>query len=265
MTSQDPHARSPRETRFRFYAELNDFLPAERRQREFPFTYAGTPSVKDTVEAIGVPHTEIDVILVDGQSVDFAHLLHGGERVAVYPVFERYDVTPLTRLRPAPLREPRFVADVHLGTLARRLRLLGFDTTWERNLDDQTIIDTAARERRIILTRDKGILKNGSVTHGYWLRATDPEEQLVEVIQALDLTGDIRPYVRCMECNGELEAIARSDAARSVPLQVFLVYRDFRRCGRCGRTYWRGSHFTKLEKLVDRARSLAPTPDDPGA
>ncbi len=261
MTSQDRHARTPREARLRFYAELNDFLPADRRQREFPYNFVGTPSVKDTIEAIGVPHTEVDVILVDGRSVDFAHLLHGGERVAVYPVFERCDVTPLTRLRPAPLRQPRFIADVHLGTLARRLRLLGFDTTWERNLDDEAIIDLAARERRIILTRDRGLLKNGNVTHGYWLRATNPEQQMEEVIRALDLTGNIEPYVRCMECNGELERITRSAAARSVPLQVFLVYREFRRCKRCQRTYWRGSHFTKLEKVVDRARSLAPSRD----
>lgn len=246
----------------RFYAELNDFLPAECRQKEFTYSFVGTPSVKDTIEAIGAPHTEVDVILVDGKSVDFAHRLRGGERVAVYPVFERYDVTPLTRLRPAPLREPRFIADVHLGTLARRLRLLGFDTTWERNLDDVTIIDTAARERRIILTRDMGILKNGSVTHGYWLRATDPGDQLLEVIRALDLTGCIEPFVRCMECNGELESVARSTAARSVPLQVFLVYRDFRRCKQCGRVYWRGSHFDRLERVVERARSLAPPPTD---
>lgn len=241
----------------RFYAELNDFLPEDRRQREFTYGFVGTPSVKDTIEAIGVPHTEVDVILVDGQSVDFAHLLKGGERVAVYPVFERYDVSPVTRLRPAPLRETRFIADVHLGTLARNLRLLGFDTTWKRDLDDETIIDTAARERRIILTRDKGILKNGNVTHGYWLRATDPEEQLQEVILALDLATSIEPYRRCMECNGELVDIARSDAARAVPLQVFLVYRDFKRCRSCGRVYWRGSHLGRLDKVVERARSLA--------
>ncbi len=241
----------------RFYAELNDFLPTYRRQREFTINFVGTPSVKDTIEAIGVPHTEVDVILVDGKSVDFGHLLQGGEHVAVYPVFERCDVSSVTRLRPAPLRETRFIADVHLGTLARNLRLLGFDTAWERDLDDATIIDRAVRERRIILTRDKGILKNGSVTHGYWLRATDPEEQLDEIVHALDLAGSIEPYARCMECNGELDDLARSEAARWVPLQVFLVYRDFRRCRCCGRVYWRGSHFRRLDAVVERVRSLA--------
>lgn len=257
MPPPDPHARIAREIEIRVYAELNDFLPAERRQRAFRYAIHGTPSVKDTIEAIGVPHTEIDVILVDGKSVEFDYRLHGGERVAVYPVFERYDVSPLTRLRPAPLRVTRFIADVHLGTLARHLRLLGFDTTWERDLDDEEIIDIALDEQRIILTRDKGILKNSRVTHGYWLRNTDPLDQLDEVVRAIDLTRDIRPYTRCMECNGALRTVERSAVVDSVPLQVFLVFRDFRQCQRCHRVYWKGSHFRKLDKIVERVRNTA--------
>jgi len=194
----DPHARVSHEIEIRFYAELNDFLSPDRRQCAFSYAFRGTPSVKDTIEAIGVPHTEVDVILIDGRSVGFEHLLKGGERVAVYPVFERYDVSPLTRLRPAPLRTTRFVADVHLGSLARNLRLLGFDTTWERDLGDNAIVKIARDEHRIILTRDKGILKNGRVTHGYWLRNTDPIKQLEEVIRAIDLGRDIEPYTRCI-------------------------------------------------------------------
>ncbi len=263
MPRTDPHARVTREARLRFYAELNDFLPETRRQREFNYDFSGTPSVKDTIEAIGVPHTEVDVILVDGKSVDFSHRLRGGERVSVYPMFERYDVSPVTRLRPAPLRKTRFVADVHLGTLARNLRMLGFDTAWERDLADEAIIDIAARDQRIILTRDKGILKNSRVTHGYWLRATDPSKQLEEVIRALDLSGSIDAYTRCMECNGILDPVRRLEAARSVPLQVFLVYREFKRCRCCGRTYWRGSHLRRLDKVVERAKSMAtPNPGD---
>ena len=256
---EDPHARRLQTAEFRFYAELNDFLPRGRRQRAFGYRFHGTPSVKDTIEAIGVPHTEVDVILVDGHSVGFDYLLMGGERVAVYPVFERYDVSPLTRLRPAPLRKSRFIADVHLGTLARNLRLLGFDTLWERDLDDEAIIGIAHDDERIILTRDTGILKNGRVTHGYWVRSTDPEEQLEEVVAAIDLAGAVRPYTRCMECNGELEQVERQDVARSVPLQVFLVYRDFRRCQRCHRIYWRGSHLKRLDSIVANARRAGST------
>lgn len=256
MPSPDPHARVSREIEIRFYAELNDFLPAERRQRGFCSEFYGTPSVKDTIEAIGVPHTEVDVILVDGRSVGFGHLLRGGERVAVYPVFERFDVSPLTRLRPKPLRVTRFLADVHLGALARNLRLLGFDTLWERDLEDETIIEIARDQQRTILTRDKGILKNGRVTHGYWLRNTDPLCQVEEVVRAIDLASDIQPYTRCMACNGELRPVERSAIARSVPLQVFLVYRDFKKCPRCQRVYWKGSHVRRLDEIIKRARSV---------
>ena len=257
MSSPDPHARVSHEIEIRFYAELNDFLPPACRQCAFRYAFSGTPSVKDTIEAIGVPHTEVDVILVDGVSVGFEQGLHGGERVAVYPVFERYDVSPVTRLRPAPLRVTRFVADVHLGALARHLRLLGFDTTWERDLDDEEIIKLAADERRIILTRDKGILKNSRVTHGYWLRNTDPPKQLDEVIRAIDLARDIEAYTRCMECNGDVQSVERSAVVHSVPLQVFLVYRDFKRCVRCHRVYWKGSHLKRLDKIIERARHAA--------
>jgi uncharacterized protein with PIN domain len=255
MSQNDSHAPVTRSVQFRFYAELNDFLPTAQRQVTFTYEFSGTPSVKDTIEAVGVPHTEVDVILVDDRSVAFDHLLSGGERVAVYPTFERVDVSPLVRLRPVPLRVTRFVADVHLGSLARHLRLLGFDTTWERDLEDHFIVELSLRERRIILTRDKGILKNGRVTHGYWVRSTDPAMQLEEVVRAIDLAANIRPYTRCMECNGDLEAAERAAVANSVPVQVYLVYRDFRRCARCHRVYWRGSHLRKLDRIIARARN----------
>lgn len=259
MQSTDRHARVAHDAEFRFYAELNDFLPPDRRQCAFTYTFHGNPSVKDTIEAIGVPHTEVDVILVDDQSVDFNHLLKGGERVAVYPTFERYDVSPVTRLRPKPLRVTRFVVDVHLGSLARNLRLLGFDTVWERDLADEAIVDIACDEQRIILTRDKGILKNGRVTHGHWVRNTEPLQQLEEVIGALDLAGEIEAYTRCMECNGALQSVKRSAVARAVPLQVFLVYRDFKQCTSCRRIYWKGSHLRRLDKIIERARNVTPT------
>ena len=246
-----------REAEFRFYAELNDFLPRDRRRRPFVYRFTGTPSVKDTVEAIGVPHTEIDVILVDGASVALGHRLRGGERVAVYPVFERLDVTPLTRLRPAPLRVTRFIADVHLGTLVRHLRLIGFDTAWRNDLDDETIIGRSLAEARIILTRDRGILRDGRVTHGYWVRATDPMRQLEEVVRALDLGASLAPYSRCLECNGECRPASRREAAGRVPLQVYLVFRDFRRCAGCGRVYWAGSHTRRLDAVIERARRAA--------
>ena len=189
---------------FRFYEELNDYLPPALRKRTITREITGTPSVKDVIESLGVPHTEIDLILVDGRSVRFDRRLRGGERVAVYPEFERFDITPIHRLRPRPLRRPRFVADVHLGTLARYLRLLGFDTRYDNDLDDATLAELTSRERRILLTCDVGLLKRKAVVRGQWLRSRDPESQVEELVDALDLTRAFRPFTRCMTCNGVL-------------------------------------------------------------
>ena len=219
--------RAVRHAEFRFYEELNDFLPPEQRKRAFAYMFEGTPSIKDAIEAVGVPHTEIDVILVDGRSVGFDHRLRGGERVAVYPMFEAIDISPLVRLRPQPLRITRFVVDVHLGALARYLRLIGFDTVWRNDLDDRAIVDIASRERRIILTRDRGILRYGRVTHGYWPRTTDPLAQLEEVVRALDLATQMRPYTRCLGCNGLLVPASGTEVASTVPPHVAAVQREF--------------------------------------
>jgi uncharacterized protein with PIN domain len=240
---------------FRFYEELNDYLPPALRKRSFTRAVSGTPSVKDAIEAIGVPHTEIDLILVDGRSVRFDHRVRGGERIAVYPVFERFDITPLHRLRPKPLRNPRFVADVHLGTLARYLRLLGFDTVYRNDLTDPELARLAAQQRRILLTRDVGLLKRKVVTRGHWLRAHVPERQLEEVAAALQLRRLIRPFTRCLECNGQLAPKDRSGVRDQVPARVFRRFRTFVRCGHCGRVYWRGTHFQRLQRLVARVQS----------
>ena len=180
----------PRPTaRFRFYEELNDFLPDERRKREFDVEIDRARSVKDAIESVGVPHTGIDLILVDGCSVGFAHLLRGGERVAVYPMFEALDVAPLVRLRPLPLRDPRFVADGHLAKLARRLRMAGFDTLCDNYWNDDEIVRIAGVQKRTILTRDKAMLRRREVERGYFVRAVVSEAQLAEVIGALQLEG----------------------------------------------------------------------------
>ena len=249
----------PNSSTFRFYEELNDFLPPDRRKQSFRYDFAGSPSVKDAVEAIGVPHTEVDLILVDGVSVSFDHLLRGGERIAVYPCFERLDVTDVTRLRPRPLREPRFVLDVHLGKLARYLRLAGFDARYANDYSDETIVRLSLLERRIILTRDLGILKIGAVTHGYWLRNTAPRAQLREVIEALHLAGKVRPFTRCMECNGELRAVERAMVLDRIPPRIGEMHTEFRECGTCRRVYWRGSHFARLAALLHELLGVGAT------
>jgi len=242
---------------FRFYEELNDFLPPARRKVAFNHPFGGTPSVKDTIEAIGVPHPEIDLILVDDVSVGFDHRLNGGERVAVYPVFERMDISPLNRLRPKPLREPRFVLDVHLGKLARYLRLLGFDAVYDRDYDDAAIAAISGAQRRLLLTRDKGLLKRGEVTHGYWLRNVQPRLQIAEVVNALDLHGAVCAFSRCMVCNHLLESVAGESVGDALPASVRGRFEQVSRCNGCGRLYWAGSHHDRLVKLV-RAAVLSP-------
>jgi len=175
QTQQNLHQPITCLANLRFYQELNDFLPGPQRGKAFDYAFYGRPSVKDVVEAIGVPHPEIDLILVDDKSVNFEHLMWGGERVAVYPVFERFDISPLVYLRPKPLQVTKFIFDVHLGKLARYLRLFGFDTLYRNDLEDPEIIGISLNENRIILTRDLGILKTSRVTHGYWVRSTEPK------------------------------------------------------------------------------------------
>jgi uncharacterized protein with PIN domain len=217
----------------------------------------GTRSVKDAIEALGVPHTAIDLILVDGKSVRFDRRLRGGERVAVYPEFERFDIAPIHRLRPRPLREPRFVADVHLGTLARLLRLLGFDTRYANDLDDAELAELTARERRILLTRDVGLLKRKTVVRGQWLRSRDPERQLEEVVEALQLNRAFRPFSRCMACNGPLTSVSRQDVVSQVPPRAYRRFRSFKQCADCRRVFWRGTHFMRLQRLVRSLRLKA--------
>lgn len=237
-------------TTFRFYEELNDFLAPERRKIAFDYAFNGTPSVKDSIEAIGVPHPEVDLILVDDVSVGFDHQLTGGERVAVYPMFERVDIAPLARLRPEPLREPRFVLDVHLGKLARYLRLLGFDTIYDRSYVDATIVAVSVDERRIILTRDKGLLKHKEVSRGYWLRNIQPRLQIAEVIEVFDLRRAVRVFSRCMICNHALEVVNETDVRDALPTGLRGQFEQVSQCPGCERLYWPGSHYDRLVDLV---------------
>eukprot|EP01034_Spumella_vulgaris_P033824 gene33824-41727_t len=183
---------------FRFYEELNDFLPPERRRRAFDAPCARAATVKHMIEALGVPHTEVELVLVNGDSCGFERLLADGDRVAVNPKFERFDVSTLLRVREQPLRALgqglRFIADAHLGGLARLLRMAGFDTLYDNHIHDREIEVIAAGQHRIVLTRDRDLLKRRGVTHGCYVRALKPELQLREIVGRLDLAGSMRPF-----------------------------------------------------------------------
>jgi uncharacterized protein with PIN domain len=236
---------------FRFYAELNDFLPRQHRFVTVERLFTGEASVKDLIESAGVPHTEVDVLIVNGESVEFTYRVHDGDRIAVYPVFEALDIGPITTVRREPLREPRFFADVHLGRLARHLRLLGFDTAYECHCDDAHLAATAAAEGRTILTRDSGLLKRNVVTHGLFVRARQPREQILEVMRRLQLVSRLNPFTRCLACNGVLTAVSKNEVFDEVPERARQSHEQFMRCGRCSRVYWAGTHHERLRRLVE--------------
>jgi uncharacterized protein with PIN domain len=235
---------------FRFYAELNDFLPPERRGVSFTHFFRGSPAVKDVIEALGVPHAEVDLVLADGESVDFSWALRDGARVSVYPVFESIDIAPLARVRPRPLRETRFVLDGHLGRLAAYLRMVGFDTRWRNECGDEELARISVDEHRILLTRDRGLLKRRAVTHGYWMREVDPKRQLAEVLRRFDLTRSLAPFRRCLRCNELLERVEKDLVAERLPPRVRERHEELVRCPSCQRIYWKGSHHERMKQLV---------------
>ncbi|MEA1885582.1 MAG: Mut7-C RNAse domain-containing protein [Bacteroidota bacterium] len=239
-----------KQAHFRFYEELNELLPDDRRKVSFPYKFTGKPSVKDAIEALGVPHVEVDLILVNGESVDFSYNLKDGDKVSVYPVFEGLDISPLIRLREKPLREVKFILDAHLGKLAKYLRLCGFDTLFNNHYNDPEIVNIAEKEKRIILTRDREMLKNNRVTHGYWVRSQKNEEQLKEVLTRLDLKKQVRLYTRCMVCNTPLEEVDKEDIEDRLQPGTRRYYSEFKLCPGCGRIYWCGSHYEKMKKLI---------------
>lgn len=244
----------------RYYEELNDFLPQDQRKKDISFSFAGRRSVKDLIESMGVPHVEVDMILVNGLSVDFAYIINDGDRISVYPVFESMDISGVTRLRPSPLRETKFVLDVHLRKLARRMRLLGFDVDYEEHRDDNLLAEISGRENRILLTCDRQLLMRKIVSRGIIIRSRNPEEQIIEVIKRLQLQSQISPFTRCIECNGLLADIITGSTEfeslkNRIPTGVMEWCSEYYRCPSCGRIYWRGSHYDKLKERVERIKN----------
>lgn len=234
----------------RCYAELNDFLSMERKQHEFSYSFYGNPAIKDALEALGIPHTEIDVILVNDQSVDFSYALQAGDRVAVYPVFELFDITTVTHLRPKALRDLKFILDVHLGKLAKLLRMLGFDTRYRNDFLDKEIILCALKEHRIILTRDVGLLKQRIVTHGYWLRTTHPQQQIHEVVAYFDLKKSVQPLSRCLVCNALTAPIDKTQIFQRLLPKTQQYFLLFYYCDSCDKVYWQGSHYANMLRTI---------------
>ena len=222
---------------FRFYEELNDFLKKQYRKRRFIITFKGSTTIKDAIESLGVPHTEVDLITVNGNAVNFNYRIQNNDDIAVYPVYESIDISEVQLLRSHVKREPKFILDVHLGRLVKYLRMAGFDCLYEPSFNDAEIINISVRQKRIILTRDKGILKNGKVTHGMFIRSTIPKEQFREVISRLQLERFIKPFYRCTACNETIHKVEKEKIYSQLLPLTREYFSEFYQCSGCKKIY----------------------------
>jgi uncharacterized protein with PIN domain len=194
--------------------------------------------------------------LTNSESVDFSHIVRDKDRISVYPVFESIDINPIGRLRPQPLRQTRFVLDIHLGQLATYLRLVGFDTLYRNDYRDEELARISGEQKSILLTKDRGLLKRNLVTHGYCVRNTDPEQQLLEVVKRFDLISTLNPFKRCLGCNGLLEPVAKQKIVHRLLPNTRRYYQEFRICGDCSQVYWKGSHYQRMRRFLKRVLEL---------
>lgn len=242
-----------RTAEFRFLGVLRDFLRDSADDRACSYGFSGKPSIKDAIEAQGIPHTEVDQVLVDDEAVDFDYSLRDGDRVVVLPCSRADSPGPAVLLRPPLPREPKFVVDINLGKLARWLRLLGFDTDYRNDLTDAEIASIAACECRVVLTRDRRLLHQKIITHGYYVRSDKPEEQISEILDRFRLDGQQEPFRRCLECNGRIRPVDKEIVLDELPPKTRIHYDHFFRCDRCDRVYWKGPHYERLRGMLTQA------------
>ena len=248
---------------FRFYAELNDFLARERRGRAFPTPCARAATTKHMVEALGVPHTEVELVLVNGEPAGLDDILEDGDRVAVYPRFTLLPVADVARLDQRPPGRVRFVADAHLGGLARLLRMAGFDTIYRNTLHDAEIEAIALDEGRAVLTRDRELLKRRGIEYGCYVRALKAEAQLREVVERFGLAERMRPFTLCLSCNAPLRPIAKADVLDRLPPRVAATQDEFSTCDCCHGVFWKGSHWQRMAGVLDTVLAPVESADAP--
>ncbi len=236
----------------RFYEELNDFLPLDKRKIRFSHSFKNHPSIKDMVESLGIPHTQVDFILSNNTAVDFNYIVQNGDDISVYPVFESLNIQNISKLRPIPLRQIKFIADVHLGKLARYLRMLGFDTLYQNSYTSNQIRSISKSEKRIILSRSRELLKIKDITHGYCILSTDPKKQLKLILNRFDLTKNIKPFSRCMICNTNLKSVSKEKIIDRIPKKVKEWQKEFKICPNCNKIYWKGTHYESMMKFIDK-------------
>ena len=232
------------------HAELKELLPKGLRGNDFQFPLHKSRSVKDLIESMGIPHTEVDIIMVDGQSVDFSWQIRGGESIRLYPVSSPPQQNSMIHNQPATPVEPRFVIDVHLGKLAGYLRLLGFDTLYRNDYEDPELARISDLEQRILVSCDRKLLMRKRVKYGYLMRSRKAFKQSRELRRRYQLSDYRSAVVRCMECNGVIHAVEKTEVETKLQPLTRLYYHEFYRCNGCRKIYWKGSHYTKMQELV---------------
>ena len=228
---------------FRFYGHLNNFLAYDKREVDFTQPFKGNRSIKDMIEALGVPHTEIARITVNEEQVDFGYHVRHDDQIKVYPRSE-------TAVIAGPPGDKRFVLDIHLGRLVAHLRMLGFDALYPEDYRDEELARISSDEDRILLTRDIGLLKRSIVKYGYFVQETDPWRQLAEVVKRFDLINADSKLQRCTQCNGILELTDKDSLGDQLLQKTKEHYDEFYVCSACGKIYWKGSHYERLERFM---------------
>jgi uncharacterized protein len=239
--------------RLKFHENLKFFLKSKANNEVIERILNEKTSVKDVIEACGVPHPEVDLILVNNEPVDFSHPILKDTDIDLYPVQSRCLLFKEKRLQVRSIR--RFIADGHLGTLARNLRLLGFDVAYDRQAQDRQLLNVMEQEDRALLTRDRRLLMHAIVRHGYCPRSQNTDNQTIEVIRRFDLFDFIAPFTRCLRCNAPLQKVAKADVVEKLEPLTKIYYEQFRRCTGCNQIYWAGSHFSKLQHRLEKIRA----------
>ena len=245
--------------RLKFHGDLPFFLGTKRRHETVERALWEKTSVKDVIESCGVPHPEVDLILVDEQPLDFHHTLRTDADVDVYPV-----QSPCTDFEKHRLQVPRikhFIVDGHLGKLTRNLRLLGFDIAYDPQAQDPQLLSVMESENRALLTRDRRLLMHAVVQTGYCPRSQNSHEQTIEVVRRFDLFDSIAPFTRCLRCNASVQKVAKADVIEKLEPLTKIYYEEFRHCMGCGQIYWAGSHFSKLQERLEEIRAQFSTTD----
>jgi len=237
---------------FYFHKDLDMFLSEKSKEGCVSIDIRGHETVKHIIESLGIPHTEVDVILVNGVSKDFSWQPVDGDKIDVYPEQHDWFTCEVTKLQPELKGKPQFVLDGHLGKLTGYLRLLGFDSKYQNEIMDDELAEISSDEGRILLTRDRGVLKRAIVVSGYFVRSTEPRDQVKELVNKFSLEKYAEPFSRCVKCNGILQAVSKGKVFDRLEPKTKLYYNDFKICSACSQIYWKGSHFEEIEAFIEK-------------